>query len=77
MIGIKEMYQKKITEKKPSFLMPKGPARSQFYPPRKGVLWVSFEDILMKAEASTATGRCYIVTENDQKTANDMLKNKI
>jgi hypothetical protein len=54
---------------KVNFLTPKGPSASFRYPERPDILNVPYSDILSTVNATTKTGRSYIVEETSQKKA--------
>lgn len=66
-----------VNEIKVSFLHPRGPARSFYYPqPKQDILDLKIEDLLKKVSPRTATGRMYTLTEEEMATSAVLLKNK-
>lgn len=63
---------------KVSFLHPKGPAQSFYYPkPRPDILEIPLDDILKKVDPCTATGRTYTLTQREMESTSTVLEKKI
>lgn len=65
-------------EVKVSFLHPRGPAASFFYPqPRLDILDVSTDTLLKKVEPRTATGRTYTLTTEEMADSSHLLEQQL
>ena len=57
-----------------SFLHPRGPSRSFYYPQKADILTVNISDILNFVEPTTYTGRTYALTDNEMDSATQALE---
>jgi len=57
-----------------SFLHPKGPSKSFYFPENGDVLRVPKDNILTKVNPTTTTGRFYVLTTDEANCASESLK---